>query len=114
MNTVNLFNQLDLKGKCRCEESHKPMQDRDYTIYGYYPMRWWGRAVGRYDGRKLLKFHCNKCKHTWTSYNYKDRWWNFLNRHAYDSDGEFMYQYKHNTTLRERLKQWREILHRNK
>lgn len=86
------------KGKCQCEESSKPYNKRNYQIYAYFG-RPWGRAVDKYDNRKLLQLHCNVCGAAWKDYKPNSPYWTVIDDAPY-TEGEKVYCYKKKTLLK--------------
>jgi len=46
MSDNGLFYPDMRKGKCQCEESSKPYDKRDYTVYAYFGKPW-GRSADK-------------------------------------------------------------------
>ena len=85
MNNV-LFSEEERAGRCCCLEKSKPLSKRSLSIYAYYPRRVWGKAIGRYDGRKLLRVTCNVCCKTWKEYNPNSSLWGLIKDSPYGGE----------------------------
>lgn len=108
---AGLFYEEELKGKCKCSEHSKPIEDRQYTYYAYYCLHPWGKAKNRYDNRKLLRVTCNKCRSTWVEYNPRSKYWNVIQDDPY-AVGETLTSNRKKTIidkLKEKWKVWQQI-----
>lgn len=97
MSDNGLFYPDMKKGKCQCEESSKPYDKRDYTVYAYFGKPW-GRSADKYDNRKLLHIYCNVCGADWKDYRPKSPYWDVIGDTPY-TEGEKVYCYKKKTLI---------------
>jgi len=69
---------------CKCEESKKPLEERDWEISTWQPYKWWGTNCDSYDGRLLIDIMCNKCDAFWRNSNRNSIYWDLIDRSPYD------------------------------
>jgi len=68
---------------CKCDELKKPLADREWEVKPYYPDKYWGPNVEKYDGRALLFVTCLKCGEFWRRRRIDDCIWQLLPVHNF-------------------------------